>query len=244
MPSTLAEDEAHVWLIEPETVRDSDILADFRALLSADELEQCDRFHFAEDGHRYLVSHALRRKVLPGYADLDPADWCFTRTTHGRPEIANTEAEGTRFNLTHTRGLAACIVTRNVDCGIDAEILDSRHNLKGIEQRMYAAEELHQMEALDGAELIEAFFSRWVLREAFVKAKGIGISYPTRKLNFDIRDTHNIGIRFDPGLVESDGWQFKLMRPTKRHIAAVALLKNRPSSFRVVQHSFKPDREY
>jgi len=55
-------------------------------------------------------------------------------------------------------------------------------------------ETLH-LKYLDGAALIEAFFTHWTLREAFAEAKGIGISYPTRKLHFDIVDDHTIRVR-------------------------------------------------
>ena len=240
MSATLLEHEAHVWQVVPESIRDSAVLADFRAILSADERKQCDRFHFPEDSHRYLVSHAMLRQVLSGYTDLAPADLRFFRSEHGRPEIANSEFPGIRFNLTHTHGLAACIVTQGNDCGIDAEKLDARHHMTGIAQRMFSAEECRQLESLSGAEMSEAFFSRWVLREAFVKAKGIGIFYPTRKLHFDIRDDNTIRVRFDPDLDESDGdWQFELLRPTEEHITAIALRRDGSADFRIVKRAFK-----
>jgi 4'-phosphopantetheinyl transferase len=240
MPTILREYEAHIWLVKPESVRDNSVLADFRAMLSAQERRQCDRFHFPQDSHRYLVSHAMLRQVLSGYTELAPADLRFSRSTHGRPEIANSDIPGIRFNLTHTRGFAACIVTQSNECGIDAEKLDSRHHMTGIAQRMFSEEEHHQLEQLNGAELAEAFFSRWVLREAFVKAKGIGISYPTRKLHFDIQDDDEIRVRFDPGLDEGDSyWQFRLLRPTEEHITAIALRSDSPTNFRIVEYAFK-----
>lgn len=240
MSATLPEHEVHVWQVSPESIRDSAVLADFRAVLSDEERERCDRFHFPEDGHRYLVSHAMLRHVLSGYTGLTPAALLFSRSAHGRPEIDNSEMSGIRFNLTHTHGLAACIVTRNHDCGIDAEKLVSRHNMTGIAQRMFSANECLQLEPLRGAALSEAFFSRWVLREAFVKAKGIGISYPTRKLYFDIGDDQTIRVSFDPDLEEDDSeWQFRLLRPTGEHITAIALRRERTADFRVVQHAFK-----
>ncbi len=239
MSATLPEHEAHVWLVEPESIRDSAVLADFRAVLSAQERQQCDRFHFPQDSHRYLVSHAMLRQVLSGYADLAPADWRFSRSKHGRPEIANSDAPAIRFNLTHTHGLAACIVMQSDDCGIDAEKLDSRHNITGIAQRMFSEEEFHHLEPLNGSALSEAFYSRWVLREAFVKAKGIGISYPTRKLHFHIQDDNSIQLSFDPDLDEDDSyWRFRLLRPTDDHVAAIALRSNRPAEFRIVEQIF------
>jgi 4'-phosphopantetheinyl transferase len=240
MSVTLLEHEAHVWQVVPESIRDSAVLADLRTLLSDGERRQCDRFQFPEDGHRYLISHAMLRHVLAGYTGLDPTDLRFSRAAHGRPEVDNREAQGIRFNLTHTTGLAACIVTRSNDCGIDAEKLDSRHRMTDIAQRMFSAEEHRQLEQLNGAELGEAFYSRWVLREAFVKAKGIGISYPTRKLHFDIQDDNTIRVRFDPDIDEGECyWQFRLLRPTEEHITAIALCTDGLAEFRIVEHVFQ-----
>ena len=238
MPATLPQHEAHLWLVKPETIRDSTVLADFRTLLSAEERQQYDRFHFPKDSHQYLVSHAMVRKVLSRYTSLPPAEWRFSRSKHGRPEIANRDVPDIRFNLTHTRGLAACIVTRGSECGIDTEKLDSRHNLTGIAQRMFAAEECLLIEHLSSDEQIEAFFARWTLREAFVKAKGIGISYPTRKLHFEIEDDNTIRLHFDSDLDENGYWQFRLLRPTGEHITAIALRTDEPAEYRIVKHSF------
>jgi len=232
--------EAHVWLVVPESVQDPDDLKRFQSTLSEDELTQYRRFHFPEDRHRYLVSHAMVRKVLSTYAGLAPSEWCFSRSEHGRPEIANSDAPDIRFNLTHTHGLAACIVTQGCECGIDTEQLDSRHHLTGIAQRMFSEEEYLHLKHLDNAALIEDFFTRWTLREAFVKAKGIGISYPTRKLHFDIVDDDTIRVDCDAELEEdNDQWQFKLLRPTAQHIAATALRVDGPTEYRIVQHQFE-----
>ncbi len=241
MPETLQQ-EAHVWLVVPESVQDPDELEHFRSLLSDDELSRYRRFHFQDDRHRYLVSHAMVRKVLSGYADLPPAEWCFTRSQHGRPEIANRGTADIRFNLSHTRGLAACIVTRGCACGIDTEQLDTHHHLTGIARRMFSAEEHRQLETLTGAALTESFFTRWTLREAFVKAKGIGISYPVRKLHFDIGDDRTIRVRFTPELDEDPArWQFRLLRPAATHIAAVALHTDQAHELRIVQRWFGTD---
>lgn len=235
------EQEAHIWQVRPESIRNREVLAGFRAVLSDEERNQCDRFRFAEDRHSYLVSHAMLRQVLSAHTGLEPADWLFTRSKHGRPEVGNSDIKGIRFNLTHTRGLAACIVTKDIACGIDAELPDAGRQITGIAQRMFSEEEQRLLGTMHGPEMSTAFFTRWVLREAFVKAKGIGISYPTRKLVFDIDDENTIRVSFDPDLNEDSGhWQFKLLELTDEHHVAVALEKGDKSDLRVVEHTFTP----
>lgn len=236
--------EAHVWLVVPESVQDPDQLEQFRSILSDDELARYRRFHFPEDRQRFLVSHAMVRQVLSGYASLAPEEWRFTRAQHGRPEIANPDTTGLRFNLSHTRGLAACVVTRDCACGIDTEQLDTRHHLAGIARRMFSSEEYRQLETLTGTALAEAFFTGWTLREAFVKARGIGISYPTRKLHFDVKNDRAIRVRFEAELNEDPArWQFSLLKPAATHVAAVALHTEPACEYRVVQRWFGTDHD-
>lgn len=216
--------EAHVWFTVPEAVRDHATLADCRAILCDEERERYRRFLFPADRHRFLVSHALVRRVLSRYLDLAPADWTFHNGPHGRPEISNPGLPALRFNLTHTDGLAACIVTLGNECGIDAERVTARHNPVGVAQRMFSAPEAGQVQRLDGREQLECFFRGWTLREAYVKARGIGISFPTRKLHFVIDERENIQVRFADGIDDTGRrWQFQLLYPTPQHIAALAL---------------------
>jgi 4'-phosphopantetheinyl transferase len=231
--------EAHVWFTAPERLRDPGTLDDCLAMLCEQERERYRRFHFPADRHRFLVSHALVRCVLSRYLDLSPADWTFRNGEHGRPEISNPGLPALRFNLTHTDGLAACVVTLACDCGIDAERIVARHNPAGIAQRMFSAAECEQLQRLNGREQLEYFFRRWTLREAYVKARGIGIAFPTRKLQFAIDEQDSIQVEFAGGIDDTGKcWQFRLLYPTRQHIAALALGLDDSSDRRIVSREF------
>jgi len=219
--------EVHVWFANPDDAISQARLEHYRDILSPQESSRYRRFLFEDDGHRYLIAHALLRKTLSKYADLAPADWTFVPGIHGRPEITNPGVPAIRFNLTHTNGLVGCVVTLENDCGIDAEELISRHNLEGIANRMFSAEESLELHKLKGAPQLDYFFTRWTLREAYVKALGIGISFPMRKLCFRVYGDDSIRAAFRPELDDNAGhWQFRLLRPTPAHIAAIAVHKN------------------
>jgi 4'-phosphopantetheinyl transferase len=213
----------HVWYIQPDRVTTPAQLAACRALLSADEAQRQGRFLFAEDRHRYLVSHAMLRETLSRYWPIAPQRWTFSHGEHGKPEIANAGAPPIRFNLTHTRGLAACIISLETCCGIDAECLDARHNPLAVARRMFSAEENARLLQLTGRERLEFFYTCWTLREAYVKARGVGISFPTRRLRFRIAGPEPISVHFDEQLNDTAArWQFQLFRPTRDHVLATA----------------------
>ncbi len=232
--------ETHVWLVVPEAIQDRTTLEACRSVLSESELAQYRRFHFAEDRHRYLVSHALVRKVLSEYLDIPPVEWMFYRTGHGRPEIANPGIPSLRFNLTHTAGLAACVVTLSDQCGIDAEQISARRNPVGVARRMFSEAEYEQLRQLAGREHLEYFFARWTLREAYVKARGIGISFPTRKLHFDIDPEGVVSVKFQPELNEqADRWQFAVLTPTPQHLGAIAVRQSGDLDKKLVVRNFE-----
>jgi len=123
-----------------------------------------------------------------------------------------------------TAGLAACIVTLNDDCGIDAEQLRIRSNAQGVAERMFSALELKQLMRYEGRAFLEYFYECWTLRESYVKARGIGISFPTRQLTFN-REGSQISISFDAQINDSAGghWHFQLIRPNSTHLIAITL---------------------
>ncbi len=214
--------EHHVWFVNPDSITAPAQLDACHALLSADEAQRQSRFRFAEDRQLYLVSHALVRQVLSLYGCRPPRQWVFSLGEHGKPEIANAEVPGLRFNLTHTRGLAACIVSLDA-CGIDAEYISARHNPAAIGRRMFSAEEYTHLLALQGRAQLEYFYSCWTLREAYVKTRGVGIAFPTHNLRFYIASEGSISVRFDADVNDIGGhWQFQLFRPTCDHILATA----------------------
>ena len=217
--------ETHVWHISPESVHDDDMLARFRAMLSSEELTRYRRFRFQRDGHDYLVSHALMRTVLSKYADVAPRDWQFQRNRYGRPEISRSgNLPPLRFNLTHTRGLAACVINLSGDCGIDAERISLRHAPIKVAMRMFSDAEYTELKTLSNRDQLEYFFTRWTLREAYVKALGLGLSFLTRDLTFTIHGEESIEVSTHTGLEpEKQNWQFGLFRPTDEHITAVAI---------------------
>jgi len=240
---TRLSQEAHVWVVRPESIQNRKTLGVCMDLLSAQEREQCRRFRFPDDSHHYLVSHALVRNVLSKYAGISPCDWVFSQSDHGRPEVVNPGLPPIRFNLSHTRGLAACVVTLSRDCGIDVENICGRHNPTGVAKRMFSKNEYEHMQRLIGHEQLEYFFTRWTLREAYVKARGIGISFPTHKLNFTIESDSDIKINFEPEIQDNGGdWQFQLLLLSTEHVTAVAIRREGDEDIvtRLVGNDFSP----
>lgn len=236
------ESEAHVWFSTPKAVTDPGQLADYISILSPQERERHQRFHFEKDRHSFLVSHALVRKVLSTYADVDPADWQFSAGRHGRPEIAGpVDAPALRFNLTHTAGLTGCLVTLEADCGIDAELITRGGNLQSIAEKMFAVTELDMLKKLEGRAFLEQFFIFWTLREAYCKALGVGLGFSKKDYAFETGGDDEVKIRFDATAGDSGKrWQFTILRPGTDYMVAIAVRSEEQSSKEIVHRFVVP----
>lgn len=232
MSSDLLQNEVHIWYCMPEKIQDKEKLLAYSAVLSSTEIERLNRFHFEKDQHSYLVSHALLRHALSKYSTIDPSQWDFFYNSHGKPDLKiNADNKSfdpeIKFNLTHTKGLCACVLTINRLCGIDAEYIYRKNNLAGVARRMFANKELEVIQKSGNEKL---FYDFWTLREAYVKALGTGLTGSSKDfyfcLNTDISNEEKIqkaSLHFVNSEQGSNQWQFNLFSPKKDYRLSIAV---------------------
>jgi 4'-phosphopantetheinyl transferase len=200
-------------------------LARCRGLLDPTELARADRFLFERDRALFAVAHALVRTSLSRYAPRHPAEWRFVANRHGRPEIvAEQNPERLRFNLSHTRGLAACAVARDREIGIDVERLSRRDVSDRVAQRFFAPSEVALLQGLSAADRQQAFLNFWTLKESYIKARGMGLAIPLAQFWFSAPWQERVEIGFDPRLGDNPAqWQFERFRVADDFLLAVAM---------------------
>lgn len=222
----LGRNAAHVWFVADEEVAGRPgLLAEYRRLLAPDEERALRRLGDERARREYLTARALCRTVLSRYADVDPADWRFARGEHGRPEIAGPrEGARLRFNLSGTRGLTACAVTRELDAGVDVEARFPARGSDGVADRFFSPAEARDLRALAPERRPERFLEYWTLKESYIKATGQGLSMQLDRFSFHLDEGPRIRISFAPGSEDTPRlWQFALLRPTPAHVLALAL---------------------
>ena len=215
----IADNEIHVWL---EEVDQSDAQKDSigAEILSADELERAARYRFPSDRRLFRFAHTFLRKTLGKYLNANPAKLQFTIGDHGRPELAGLEL---RFNLTHTKGLAGCIVTRGMDCGVDAEAIDRRADHELLSRKVFSETEQAAFLAAPAAERYLRFFQMWTLKEAYIKARGLGMALPLREISFDLSAAEPTA-SFGPNVGDTGNhWRYWSGKATERHVYGVAV---------------------
>jgi len=232
---TIPYGKAIAWFTEVPAVIQPEVLAGYESLLDDEERQRHRAFHFPEDRQLYLVAHALLRTSLSRHADIPPRDWRFELREHGRPEIAANQigADRIRFNLSHTRGLAACVITRRCDIGIDAECLDRAVDADSIASRYFSPHETRQLATLPDGQRNRQFLEYWTLKEAYVKACGGGLSMPLNSFYFDRERSGQWRINLEPNDGEPAAWQFVCMRPTANHALSIAVRRQDQGEYKI-----------
>jgi 4'-phosphopantetheinyl transferase len=173
----LAPDEVHVWRAALPVSGAAQ--ERFERSLSQDERARASRFHFPRDQERFITTRGLLRAILGGYAGLEPAELTFDYSSFGKPSLAPAHGgHGLRFNLSHSGGLALLGITRGREIGIDVERFRPDLATDKIARSFFSPREVSELLALPADARPAAFFACWTRKEAFVKARGEGLSFP------------------------------------------------------------------
>ncbi len=204
-------------------------LAQAGAWLDETERARLEALRAEADQRLYLAAHGLLRQVLGELGPVGPAEWRFRADERGRPQISFPVRTGLTFSLTHTGGLVAVAVGRDVEVGVDAEWLGRRQiarldaDLMALAERYFAPTEQAAVAAKGVAQRPEAFLRFWTLKEAYLKARGVGLTLPLRDFAFELADEGRISLRAGPELEPAPGeWHFAQFWPTEAHCLAVA----------------------
>jgi 4'-phosphopantetheinyl transferase len=228
-PASTADD-VHVRYRFIEAL-DEAALNSANALLSDDERARRDRFRAQRDRDEYAAAHALLRTMLSTFGDRPPDAWRFAAGPHGKPALAGADAR-LSFNLSHARGLVACAVTTGADVGIDVEAVTRAIDWRAIASRYFSPEEVSAIERADPTAQTIRFFELWTLKEAFIKALGLGMLQPLTTMTFSIE--HGDAISFlPPSGILANVWQFGLFAPSADHRLALAVSDGTPRRRRI-----------
>jgi 4'-phosphopantetheinyl transferase len=170
-------DEVHVWLLALD--QSPSYIQSLTNILSEDEQNRANRFHFKKDHDHFIVARGTLRIILGRYLGIKPEQLRFSYTYYGKPALEKEfEGESLRFNLSHSHGLALLGVTRDREIGVDIEWIRTGMADEQIAERFFSDKEVALLRGLPRELQDEAFFNCWTRKEAYIKARGEGLSMP------------------------------------------------------------------
>lgn len=211
---TLATDEVHIHLLQPGLAKDAN-----PAILDATERQRALAFKFNKDRDLYVAAHVFLRQVLSHYAPVSIKDWQFVSNAYGKPAVANPGYGWLQFNLSHTQGMVACAVAYNRAIGVDVE---QRKHLDDLPSLCRHAFSHIEAEAVLSSNIPDErghrFLCYWTLKEAYVKARGMGLSLPLQEFSFVQGAGQNWLLHYAPSFQNGGkSWQFDTRRLGGNH---------------------------
>jgi len=148
--------------------------------LSDLERSRATKFPIELDRNRFTAARSALRTVIASCIKTDPRELFFAISEHGKPYLEGNS--GFQFNLTHCEALAGIAISTSGAVGLDCERLVSMDDMAAFCKRICSSKELEIIHGLENEHLVKVLFQIWTRKEAILKAIGLGLHYPLRKL--------------------------------------------------------------
>jgi 4'-phosphopantetheinyl transferase len=188
------------------------------------------RFLFERDRRQYLVAHTLVRRALALEAGLAESELVIWRSSRGRPFLQPSPGGLPRggdhldFNLSHAGGYSLLGIVRTQRIGVDVEGLGREAGaLETILTTFTPEEQRWAADAPPGRQRDRRVLRLWTLKEAYSKARGLGLGLPFDEFSFSLADDRGV-LGFRPPADDRAGrWRFLELEPVPDVLAAVAV---------------------
>jgi 4'-phosphopantetheinyl transferase len=212
------KDTLQLWFGYPDDVLDRGVAEACELLLSEEERARWAGFKFDRVRREYLATRALVRTALSHNHATAPEDWRFSSNEYGKPAIE--PGVGINFNLSNSRGLVVCLIARGAEVGVDVEPFTRASGILEVAPRVFSELERRQLDGLADRERLDRGVSLWTLKEAYIKARGMGLSLPLEKISFVFGGAEEIRLELDRSLNdESSRWRFCLLDHAGHRVA-------------------------
>lgn len=220
-PKILGANEVHVWMISLRL--DASELMALGHMLSDDERERATRYRFDRDRRRFIAARGRLRQVVGHYLGIPPGDVVFHSNPFGKPALAGGPAHF-QFNLSHAEVWALIAVGRDRLLGIDVEPLDDKLRWEDLAPLVFTRREQEELSRYPPNERHDAFLRGWTRKEAYVKARGLGLSLPLDRFDVPLA-AKKIGMLIDTARdTETQGqWRVYPIDLLPGHIAALVV---------------------
>jgi 4'-phosphopantetheinyl transferase len=185
VPEFLSQAEVHLWIAHLEICAEK--FSYFKSILSLDERERAGRFRKIRDAQRYVAARGILRSLLAAYLMIEPDRLRFAYDAFGKPRVAGKETlSSMKFSISHSDDLALFGFARGHRIGVDVERIRPDIDVEDLAARFFSPNELKKLRSLSADQQKEAFYSGWTRKEAYLKGRGEGLSFPLDRVEVSL----------------------------------------------------------
>jgi len=193
-------------------------------LLSADEQLRADEFRTETLRSRFVLSRGILRELLARYLGVPPAGIVFEYGSRGKPGLHRSMGSAITFNLSHSGDVALYAFARGRAVGVDVEDGDRQVAHEKVSHRFFADTEKAELSALPADQARRGFFDCWTRKEAYLKARGRGLSVSLSDFAVSLTPGERPVLRWAADEPEApDRWRLQVIEPGDSYVAAVCV---------------------
>lgn len=221
VPPSLGPLDVHVWRVDLDAGVPAGLALAPR--LPEEERRRAERYHFARDRERFLAGRAALRGILAGYLGGAPESVALGRGPLGKPCLLGARG-GLEFNLAHAQACALLAVARGRRVGVDVESLRLGERSLDVARRFFAPAEVARLVATAEDARAPTFVRCWTRKEAYVKARGDGLSLPLQQFQVPLAPAATRALMASvEGPEEVARWTLREITPAPPYLGALVI---------------------
>ena len=212
----LEPDQVHLWRIELNKFRQS--VPELRLEMSNEEISRAGRFVHYKDAENYIVGRSILRRLLGNYLGVDRTKIAIENGEFGKPHVAkHMNAKQLKFNVSHSADFCLIAARWGSEIGVDLEKVREDVMVEGLASRYFAGDEIAELQALPVALRRLGFFLCWTRKEAYVKAKSLGLHIPLDQFAVTLTPGGPVRLRSN----DSNEWSMESLEPAPQYVGAL-----------------------
>ncbi len=219
----LSSNDVHLWRAKLD--QSDECVKQLTQILSFEEQRKSERFHFDKDRKSFIVTRGVLRTILSRYLGIEPNRLQFGYRSNSKPCLTEkSDGEEICFNLSRSHGLSLYAFTRSRQIGVDIEYIFPITEADQIFARFFSSHEYAKWQQLPKDQKQEAFFHCWTRKEAYIKARGEGLSLPLDQFNVSFAPGEPAALLASSGTSdESSRWLLRAFQPGPGYVAALVV---------------------
>ncbi|MEW4924159.1 4'-phosphopantetheinyl transferase superfamily protein [Algibacter sp. 2305UL17-15] len=219
----IQNNEVYIWIINCNLTKDN--ISFLSSFLSDDEILKASKFRFNKDKNCSVITRGVLRLLTSKYLKINPEDIKFKYGKFGKPDFDFDTP--LKFNVSHAGDLAVIGFVNNYDIGIDVEYIKGDFDVLEIVDNYFSKQEIKTLNSIPKTLQTEAFYRGWTRKEAFIKGKSLGLSFPLDSFSISIDSDEKAKLTetlWDEH--EKELWQIIPFKTEADYKAAVAIKGN------------------
>ena len=155
--------------------------------LDKEEQFRWNRFRFDRPKREFALCRAVLRLGICNRLGCRNDQLTFGFTKYGKPfGLVDGKPAPIKFNISHGGKHGLIAYAQHGRLGVDVEERTDRVDLDGLSATVFGPDEQAEFALTQGEEKIHFFFSLWTLKEAMIKALGLGFAQDPSKFQIPL----------------------------------------------------------